>query len=165
MTTRMRIGALAARAQVTPRTVRYYESLGLIPPGDRQGSGQHYYPEHTVARLHKIEQLKQLGLSLDEIGDVIELYFTDPSGQRPKRKVLAILRQHLADVDDKLTALAKLRGDLRAHITRFERWLAARAGSPSSAAPPRGSRPRAPSRSRGSSPAARRRRRSTTTAE
>ena len=119
----MRIGQLAKRAEVTPRTVRYYEGLGLIPAGRREGSGQHYYPEQTIARLRKIDQLKRLGLSLDEIRDVIELYFTDPTGKRPKRKVLAMLRHHLAETDDRLRALRKLRTDLQGHIQRFERWL------------------------------------------
>lgn len=109
---------------MTPRTVRYYESIGLIPVGAREGSGQHYYPEETVRRLRKIDQLKQLGLSLDEIRDVIDLYFSDPSGVRAKQKVLAILRAHLADVDQKVEALQSFRSDLQAHIGRFERWLA-----------------------------------------
>lgn len=119
----MRIGELSRKASVTPRTVRYYESIGLLPPGEREGSGQHYYTDETVARLHKIEQLKQLGLSLDEIGEVIDLYFSDPSGVRAKQKVLAMLRTHLADVDERLAALGQLRGDLQAHIRRFERWF------------------------------------------
>ena len=119
----MRIGDLAERAEVTPRTVRYYESVGLIPPGAREGNGQHRYSEETLARLRKIHQLKQLGLSLDEIRDVIDLYFTDASGVRPKQKVLAILREHLADVDRKLEGLTTFRADLQANIRRFEQWF------------------------------------------
>ncbi len=123
MIDRMRIGDLTERAGVTPRTVRYYESIGLIPPGEREGQGQHYYSEETLARLRKIDQLKKLGLSLDEIRDVIDLYFTDPSGMQPKQKVLAILRQHLVEADQKIGALQQFRTDLQAHIERFERWL------------------------------------------
>jgi DNA-binding transcriptional MerR regulator len=126
MSARMRIGEVAKRAEVTPRTVRYYESLGLMPQGEREGNGQHYYPEETVARLRKIDQLKALGLSLEEIRDVIDLYFTDHSGVRAKQKILGMLRAHLAEVDQKLGALQELRGDLQAHVERFERWLAAR---------------------------------------
>ena len=74
----MRIGDLARLGKVTPRTVRYYEGLGLIPPGEREGTGQHRYAEQTVARLQKIDQLKALGLSLEDIGKVIHLYFEDP---------------------------------------------------------------------------------------
>jgi MerR family copper efflux transcriptional regulator len=123
MIERMRIGELTERAGVTPRTVRYYERIGLIPPGEREGHGQHYYTEETIARLRKIDQLKKLGLSLDEIRDVIDLYFIDPSGIQPKQKVLAILRQHLAETDHKISALQQFRADLQAHIQRFERWL------------------------------------------
>lgn len=123
MNERMRIGDLIQRAGVTARTVRYYESIGLIPPGEREGNGQHYYTEETIARLRKIDQLKKLGLSLDEIRDVIDLYFTDPSGRQPKQKVLALLRQHLADADQKIGALQQFRADLQAHIERFERWF------------------------------------------
>jgi MerR family copper efflux transcriptional regulator len=123
MDERMRIGDLTQRAGVTQRTVRYYESIGLLPPGEREGHGQHYYTEETLARLCKIDQLKQLGLSLDEIRDVIDLYFTDPSGIQPKQKVLSILRQHLAEADQKIAALRQFRADLQAHIARFEHWL------------------------------------------
>jgi MerR family transcriptional regulator, copper efflux regulator len=120
---RMRIGELTREASVTPRTVRYYESIGLLPEGERKGKGQHYYSEETVARLRKIEQLKMLGLSLDEIRDVIDLYFSDPSGVRAKVKVLAMLHAHLHEIDKKVAALADLRSSLRADIKRFEGWL------------------------------------------
>jgi MerR family copper efflux transcriptional regulator len=123
MKDRMRIGDLTARAGVTHRTVRYYENIGLIPPGEREGNGQHYYTEETVARLRKIDQLKKLGLSLEEIRDVIELYFINPSGVQPKQKVLAILRQHIAEADQKIDALQQFRTDLQANIERFERWF------------------------------------------
>ena len=123
MNDHMRIGDLTERAGVTPRTVRYYESIGLIPPGQREGHSQHSYTEETLARLRKIDQLKKLGLSLDEIRDVIDLYFTDPSGIQPKQKILAILRHHLAEVDQKIAAFQHFRADLQAHIERFEHWF------------------------------------------
>lgn len=125
MNDQMRIGDLAERAGVTPRTVRYYESIGLLPPAQREGHGQHSYTEKTLARLQKIDQLKKLGLSLDEIGDVIDLYFTDPSGIQPKQKILAILRQHLSEVNEKIGSLQQFRDDVQAHIARFEGWLEA----------------------------------------
>ncbi len=123
MNDRMRIGDLTEQAGVTPRTVRYYESIGLLPPGEREGHGQHYYTEETLARLRKIDQLKKLGLGLDEIRDVIDLYFTDPSGRQPKQKILVMLRQHLAETDQKIGTLQQFRAELQAHIARFEFWL------------------------------------------
>lgn len=119
----MRIGELTERAGVTPRTVRYYESIGLIPEGEREGHGQHYYTEDTIVRLRKIDQLKKLGLSLEEIRDVIDLYFTYPSGIQPKQKILVILRQHLFEANQKIGALQQFSIDLQANIQRFEVWL------------------------------------------
>ncbi len=119
----MRIGELARLGKVTPRTVRYYESLGLIPPGEREGTGQHRYPEQTLARLQKIDQLKTLGLSLEDIGKVIHLYFEDPTGRRAKIKVLEMLHSHLAETDKQLASLKQFRSELMEHIRRFERWL------------------------------------------
>ncbi|MGA0603368.1 MerR family transcriptional regulator [Caulobacter sp. KR2-114] len=124
MAERLRIGALAERAGVTLRTIRHYEALGLMPPGERVGRGQHYYSDQAVLRLRKIDQLKALGLSLDEVGQVIDLYFTDPSGVTAKRQVLAILRRHLATADARIAALGQFRSDLAGHIARFEAWLA-----------------------------------------
>jgi MerR family transcriptional regulator, copper efflux regulator len=123
MKQRMRIGDLTEQARVTQRTVRYYECIGLLPPAERERHGYHYYSEETLARLRKIDQLKQLGLSLDEIRDVIDLSFTDPSGIQPKQKVLAILRKHLAEADRKIGDLQQFRADLQANI---ERLLAAK---------------------------------------
>ena len=123
MIERMRIGELTRRAGVTARTVRYYESIGLLPRGEREGAGQHYYTDAAVTRLRKIEQLKMLGLSLDEIGSVIDLYFSDPSGRQAKVKVLALLRQQLVDVQQKIGGLNQLKVDLEAHIARFEHWF------------------------------------------
>jgi MerR family transcriptional regulator, copper efflux regulator len=123
---RMRIGDLTEQAGVTQRTVRYYESIGLLHPAEREGHGHHYYTEETLARLRKIDQLKRLGLSLDEIREVIDLYFTDPSGIQPKQKVLAIFKKHLAAADRKIGDLQQFRADLQANIERFERFLAAK---------------------------------------
>lgn len=123
---RMRIGELTKRAGVTPRTIRYYESIGLMPPGEREGNGQHYYNEETLERLRKIDQLKKLGLSLDEIRGVVDLYFIDPSGVQTKQKVLTILRQHLTETDQKMNELQQFRNELQTQIEYFERWFSER---------------------------------------
>ena len=123
MSDRMRIGELARRVGVTLRTIRHYERLGLLPKGEREGNGQHYYSEASIARLEKIDQLKRLGLTLEEVSGVIDLYFSDPSRRSAKRKVLSILRQHLSQTDEKIAALTKFRSDLQSHIDRFDQWL------------------------------------------
>lgn len=121
----MRIGELAERARVTPRTIRYYESLGLLRPSGREPSGYRSYTEAELARLEKIDALKQLGLSLDEIQGVIDLYFTDPSGIQGKRKVIELLEGHLRETEEKIAALEGFRADLRRNIARMRQLIEA----------------------------------------
>lgn len=97
-----------------------------MPPGEREGNGQHYYSEETLERLRKIDQLKKLGLSLEEIRGVVDLYFIDPSGVQTKQKVLTILRQHLTETDQKMSELQLFRNELQTQIEYFERWFSER---------------------------------------
>ncbi len=124
MNTKMRIGELTERAGVTTRTVRYYESRGLLGQSEREGTGFHYYTEETLARLQRIDSLKQLGLSLEEIGSVIDFYFIDPTGLEGKRKVIAILLRHLGEAEEKIADLQQLRAVLQANIRRLQALVA-----------------------------------------
>ena len=72
--TGLRIGDLAKRAGTTPRTIRYYEELGLLPSAPERDAGRHrMYTEGDVERLEQLLRLKDLlGLTLDELRDVAE---------------------------------------------------------------------------------------------
>ncbi|MBW4521805.1 MAG: MerR family transcriptional regulator [Scytolyngbya sp. HA4215-MV1] len=120
---KLKIGEFAKRAGVTPRTVRYYESLGLLGPSEREGTGFRYYTEVELAKIQKINVLKELGLSLEEISTVIPLYFEDPTGVRGKQRVLEILRLHLQETEDKIGALQQFRSELKTNIDRIQQWL------------------------------------------
>ncbi len=119
----MRIGEFAERAGVTPRTVRYYESLGLLGPSEREGAGFRYYTDVELAILQKINIYKGLGLSLDEIAVVLPLYSEDPTGVQGKRKIVEILKSHLQEADDKIESLNQFRSELQANIDRIQQWI------------------------------------------
>ncbi|QTD51694.1 MerR family transcriptional regulator [Sulfidibacter corallicola] len=116
----MKIGELARRAELSHRTIHFYEQKGLIAPSHREGRGYRYYDELTLKRLKKIAALKSLGLSLDEIGEVINLYFEDETGIRGKREVLKILQKHLLEADRQLAEVTQFRDDLIRNIARLE---------------------------------------------
>jgi MerR family transcriptional regulator, repressor of the yfmOP operon len=68
----LRIGEIAERSGVTPRTIRYYEELGLLPRGERAQGKHRIYAESDVERLHEVTRLRDLlGLSLDELRSMI----------------------------------------------------------------------------------------------
>ena len=72
--TELRIGEVAKRAGTTPRTIRYYEEIGLLPiTGGRQPGAHRTYAEADVERLTELLRLKELlGLSLEELKELIE---------------------------------------------------------------------------------------------
>jgi MerR family copper efflux transcriptional regulator len=119
----MRIGEFAKRAGVTPRTVRYYESLGLLSPNEREGEGFRYYTEAELTRLQKISNLKGLGLSLEEITSIAPLYFEEPTLLEGKRKIVEILKTHLRETETRIEDLEQFRADLKANIERIEQWI------------------------------------------
>jgi len=69
---RLRIGQVATRSGVTPRTIRYYEELGLLPASDREQGKHRTYTEADIERLKEVTRLRDLlGLSLDELRSVV----------------------------------------------------------------------------------------------
>ena len=119
----MRIGELAQIAGVTPRTIRHYENLGLLNPNERKGKGFRYYSQTELAKLQRIDCLKSLKLTLEEITTVIDLYFEDSTGIRGKQKVLEILQFHLQETNEKIAALGDFRSDLEANILKIQQQI------------------------------------------
>jgi MerR family copper efflux transcriptional regulator len=119
----MRIGELARRAGVTTRTVRYYEGLGLLS-SRREGSGHRQYEEQALRRLEKIDWLKGMGLTLEEIREVIPLYFGERTGTRGAKKMIALLERRLAETEERIEGLESHRDELRAAIGRLREKVA-----------------------------------------
>jgi MerR family transcriptional regulator, copper efflux regulator len=114
----MRIGELASRAGVTTRTVRYYEGLGLLS-SRREGAGHRQYDEDALARLDKIDWLKRMGLTLEEISEVIPLYFGAQTNARGRKKMLALLERRLAETEERVEGLVAHRDELRGAVDRM----------------------------------------------
>ncbi|SEG24856.1 MerR family transcriptional regulator [Paenibacillus sp. UNC499MF] len=66
-----KVGDLAKLTGLTVRTLRYYDQIGLFSPSAQTESGHRLYSEPDLSRLHQILSLKELGLSLEEIGSVL----------------------------------------------------------------------------------------------
>jgi DNA-binding transcriptional MerR regulator len=122
-TRRLRIGELAAEVGLTAQAIRFYESRGLLGPSERAGKGYRYYGEAEVLRIRKIQGLQQLGLTLEDIGKVLPLYYADPTGSAGKRKILEILRVQLQETDRKIAAMQGFRDEIVRNIAKFELFL------------------------------------------
>lgn len=117
---RYRIGELARKAGVTARTVRYYESLGLLKTQDRQDGGQRYYTDEDLVYLNRIIQLKRYGLSLEEIAEIIRLGNEDSTGQKRRLELLKQYRKLLSRELQHLKDVKALIDDLSWHVEQLE---------------------------------------------
>ncbi len=106
----MLIGELGKRAGVNPKTIRYYEGIGLLPPAARSPSGYRQYAEEDVERLEFIRNAKALDVALDEIKEVFA--FRD-RGVSPCPYVLKLLDAKIKEIQGRVRGLRMLAEDLR----------------------------------------------------
>ncbi|MFH1575303.1 MAG: MerR family transcriptional regulator [Acidobacteriota bacterium] len=108
----VQIGDIARRAGLSPRAVRYYEELGLIRPESHSEGGFRLYGEESLRCLLLINRLKGLGLSLHEIGDILQGQ-DGGSDQEAVGGLMEVLRDRLRQVDAKIAELRRMQSDLR----------------------------------------------------
>lgn len=105
----MNIGEAAAAAGVSPKMVRHYEQIGLLPEARRTDSGYRQYGEREVNALRFVRQSRGLGFSIEQIRELIGLW-----GDRGRRsqKVKRLAQAHLADLELKLAELTAMKRSL-----------------------------------------------------
>lgn len=105
----MQIKELSQRTRVPAKTIRFYESIGLLPPPARATNNYRVYAAAAIERLRFIAGARSLNLRLAEIRTILGLR---DSGQAPCERVLAALDQGLVDLDRRLADLLVLRAAL-----------------------------------------------------
>ena len=104
------IGELAERTGISARTLRYYESIGLLPRPPRGENRYRLYSRDTIELLGFIRKAQGLGFRLAEIKEIISLR---QKGHEPCGHVRALLDQKIADLDQRLADLGELRKTLK----------------------------------------------------
>lgn len=105
------VGELASEFGLNPRTIRYYERIGLLAASTRTAAGYRIYGPADRDRLRFILKAKTVGLSLNEIRDILALR---RQGMSPCTHVLAVLEDKLRQLDQHIRALAEFREELAA---------------------------------------------------
>ncbi|WP_375138461.1 Cu(I)-responsive transcriptional regulator [Rubrivivax albus] len=106
----MNIGQAAQATGVTPKMIRHYESLGLLPAVARSDAGYRRYDERTLHTLRFIRRARDLGFSLDEIAQLLGLW-ADPA--RASAEVRALAQRHVADLDERIARMQAMRRSLQ----------------------------------------------------
>ncbi|MER5847241.1 MerR family transcriptional regulator [Streptomyces sp. NPDC002012] len=115
----MRIGELAERAGTTTRTLRYYESRGLLP-ARRAGNGYRAYDEDDLRLVQQIRTLQDFGFELEETRPFVEcLRAGHPAGDACPAS-LAVYRRKLGELDSLIEQLQAVRVQVGAQLARAE---------------------------------------------
>ncbi len=121
----LKIGELASAVGVSCDTVRYYERLNLLPRAGRTSAGYRIYTEVDVERLRFIKQAQALGLSLDEIKELLP---GRGAGLAECQRVRDLLRSKLEELDARLAEMRAFRRTLAAYFEECEETLAGKRG-------------------------------------
>jgi len=113
------IGELARIVNLSQRTIRYYEEIGLLHSIRRMEKGKRVYTEDDVRRLKFINRLKVLGLSLAEMVELEKVYRIQRNNREIIPKLLAILDERANQIDDRINQLAALKREIREYQVRL----------------------------------------------
>ena len=102
----MNIGEAARASGVSTKTIRYYETAGLIATAERTGGGHRVYTQADVHVLRFIKRARDLGFSIDRIRRLLDLW-RDKS--RASRDVKRLALDHIADIVAKIAAMSAVR--------------------------------------------------------
>jgi DNA-binding transcriptional MerR regulator len=127
-----RVGEVAERFGVSPRTIKYYEELGLVEPEERSQGGFRLYGEREVERIERILRMKGMGYSLAAIREILAV--RDAAQEADKVTVLRTATEHLKEREreaagrilrmrEDLAQAETLRKDLERDIALCERRL------------------------------------------
>jgi DNA-binding transcriptional MerR regulator len=106
------IGELANLINMSPRTIRYYEEIGLLNSVRRVEGGKRIYTDKDVQRLRFIIRLKHLGLTLSEMNELEDIYQIHRTNKKVLPRLLELLDNHALKIDERVNQLVKLKADV-----------------------------------------------------
>ncbi len=111
------IGQVTALSGVAIRTIRYYEERGLLKSSGRtEGGFRQFYPD-VITRLAFIKRAQNLGLSLEEIGEILKVY---DQGNLPCGEIKQKLEDKLLEIDRQIEQLLTLRSELKGLLSGWK---------------------------------------------
>jgi len=115
------IGKLSDRVGFSNPTIRYYEKLGLLDTPQRSSSGYRLYSEADEERLKFIQKAKKIGLSLEEIKQLITVR---QNGTPPCNELKQMVQKHITQLDQQLQELWEFREELKKKYQQMESAIA-----------------------------------------
>ncbi len=123
----MHTGELARGAQVNIQTIRFYEREGLLPRPERSGAGYRLYEARDLERVIFIKRNQELGFTLAEIKELLEIHRAFGRVRKPLRRemkevqaIICLGRQRLVSINQKIRLLHDMRRSLSSVVQHLE---------------------------------------------
>ncbi|ART75270.1 MerR family transcriptional regulator [Sutcliffiella horikoshii] len=116
------ISQLAKEFDISTRTVRYYEELGLLEPSRSDGN-QRVFSKREYARLKLITRGKRYGFQLDEIKEMVTLFDKDRTGTKQLHKTIEYGKEKVTEVEERIRELTGLKDEMNELLTDFQKRL------------------------------------------
>lgn len=116
------ITEVAQAYDVSTRTIRYYEELGLLKP-DRTAGNTRIYPKAEIVKLRLILRGKRYGFTLDEIKEMILLFDKDRTGIKQLERTIDFGNEKIGQVEDKIQELTEMKMEMEQLLMQFAEKL------------------------------------------
>jgi len=113
------IGEISRSLGVTTRTLRLYEQMGLIEPPQRTEGGIRYYTKDDIRRLKFVLKLKELGLSLQQMQELAEIYGETKMPDKIMPRLIELLDSHTDAIHRRIEKLSSLARDISEYRKRI----------------------------------------------
>ena len=123
------IGELATLAEMSPRTIRYYEEIGLLHPGKRAQGGKRVFTENDLQRLRFVKRLKHLGLTLSEMNELASIYKIHQTNRDVLRRLCELLDNQVEKIDERITNLLRLKEEILVYHEKIRQKLSLESNS------------------------------------
>ncbi len=114
------IGEIAQKLEMSQRTIRYYEEIGLLNSIKRIEGGRRVYTEMDLRRLKLIKRLKIMGMTLSEMQELEAMWTIEKSNDKVLRRLLELLNNQLQRLDDRIADLNILRNEIIEYQKRIQ---------------------------------------------
>ena len=113
------IGEIAKKLDMSQRTIRYYEEIGLLNSIKRIEGGRRIYTDADLRRLKLIKRLKIMGMTLSEMQELESMWTIEKSNDKVLNRLMEILNNQLTRLDDRIADLNILRNEILEYQSRI----------------------------------------------
>jgi DNA-binding transcriptional MerR regulator len=113
------IGELSSQLEMSQRTIRYYEEIGLLNSIKRVEGGRRIYTEKDLRRLKLIKRLKIMGMTLSEMQELESMWSYEKSNEKVLKRLMELLNNHLKRLEDRIADLDILRHEILEYQERI----------------------------------------------